>query len=78
MSNDVLQFGVLRNKKILNFKACEIKIFIYCMIKYKDTIIINLHHQICSKYFQLNHFSIVHVYAYREHDSECQAYYRDL
>ena len=45
------------------------------IIKHKDTIIINLHHQISSKYVQLNHFSNVDVYAYPEHHSKCQTYY---
>ena len=82
VSNGVPQFGVFRNKKIIFFKWNLI--FIYCMIKYKDTIIkhkdtiiINLHHQISSKYVQLNHFSNVDVYAYPEHHSKCQTYYWD-
>ena len=48
------------------------------MIKYKDTLIINLHHQICSKYFLINHFSIVHEYAYHEDHSERERDYSDL
>ena len=39
------------------------------MMKGKDTQIINLHHQICSKYFRLNHSSIVHEFAYHEDHS---------
>ena len=32
MSNGVIQFGILKNKKLINFKTCEIKIYIFAWL----------------------------------------------
>ena len=71
---------------IFFFEKVNYKVFqLYCMnkfkitiIKNKDTTIINIHHQICSKHFELSHVSIGHAYSYHEDHSDWETYYSDL